>query len=319
MRLYLEITAEWHEALLAYPVRCVFRGELSSLTFDVPPSETSAWRAVVRVLRSPLDNLSCALLPSACCVCGNPLLDLSRVPVCDSCWQKLSPQTGNLCLLCRENMGFDQYMGGRPSIEALLCRTCRMSPPPFHRLMTYGAYEKEFRKLVHLLKYNGVTGLRRPLGRLLAEAVASVVQEAPKEMLVVPVPLAKEKQRQRGYNQAELLARSALKTLAVTQPQWRLSMAGAMLQRSRATESQARLTPHQRRRNMRGAFFAPHPEQLQGKHILLIDDVFTTGATARECTRTLLAAGAASVWVGTLTRDQKEGITFWQEKQGDAP
>jgi ComF family protein len=194
-----------------------------------------------------------------------------------------------------------------------------MSPPPFHRLATYGAYEKEFRKLVHLLKYNRMTGLSRPLGQLLAEALTSISGEAPKKMLVVPVPLSREKQRQRGYNQAELLARSAVKALATMEPQWRLSMAAGMLQRSRATESQARLTPHQRRRNLRGAFFAPNPDQLQGRHVLLIDDVFTTGATARECTRTLLAAGAASVWVGTLTRDQKEGVTFWQKKQGDIP
>jgi ComF family protein len=194
-----------------------------------------------------------------------------------------------------------------------------MSPPPFRRVFTYGAYENEFRKLIHLFKYNGMKGLSRPLGDLLAKALLPLYEEAPEEMLVIPVPLAKDKQRMRGYNQAELLARSVVKTLAVKEPQWRLQMAGDMLQRSRATESQARLTPHQRRRNLRGAFFAPNPGQIQGRSVLLIDDVYTTGATARECTRTLLASGAASVWVGTLTRDQKEGIAFWQEKQGEIP
>lgn len=194
-----------------------------------------------------------------------------------------------------------------------------MSPPPFRRVFTYGAYENEFRSLVHLFKYSGLTGLSRRFGELLAEALTPLYEEAPEEMLVIPVPLAKDKQRMRGYNQAELLARAAVRTLAVKQPQWRLRVAGDMLQRSRATQSQARLTPHQRRRNLRGAFFAPKPERLQGRSVLLIDDVYTTGATARECTRTLLAAGAASVWVGTLTRDQKEGIAFWQEKQGEVP
>jgi ComF family protein len=204
-------------------------------------------------------------------------------------------------------------------MENLLCRMCRMSPPPFRQVVTYGAYEKEFRRLVHLFKYNGLTGLDRPLGRLLAQALASIAPELPEQMLVVPVPLAKEKQKERGYNQAELLARSAVKALATLRPQWRLRMAASMLQRSRATESQARLTPHQRRRNLRGAFFVPNPEQLHGQPVLLIDDVYTTGATARECTRTLLAAGAASVWIGTLTRDQKEGIAFWQKKQEGVP
>lgn len=194
-----------------------------------------------------------------------------------------------------------------------------MAPPPFHKALTYGTYEKEFRKLVHLFKYQGMSILARPLGKLLAKALLPVAEEAPPEMLVVPVPLAKEKQRERGYNQAELLARSALASLAETQPQWKLRMAADVLRRSRATETQARLTPHQRRRNLRGAFFVPKPERLEGQHVLLIDDIYTTGATARECTRTLRAAGAASVWVGTLTRDQKEGVAFWQAKQGAIP
>lgn len=194
-----------------------------------------------------------------------------------------------------------------------------MAPPPFRRVFSYGAYENEFRTLVHLFKYNGLSGLGGPLGKLLAQALLPLAEEAPQEMLVIPVPLAREKERMRGYNQAALLARSAVKALAVQQPERKLSMAADLLQRSRATESQARLTPHQRRRNLRGAFFAPKPERLQGKAVLLIDDVYTTGATVRECTRTLLAAGATSIWVGTLTRDQKEGIAFWQEKQGDIP
>lgn len=211
------------------------------------------------------------------------------------------------------------YSGGGPSIETLLCRVCRMAPPPFHKVKAYGAYDREFRRLVHLFKYQGMTGLARPLGKLLAQAVAPLCEETPQKMLVIPVPLAREKQRERGYNQALLLAQSMVSELKKLTPEWKLSVADKLLQRSRSTESQARLTPHQRRRNLRGAFFAPKTEQLKGKSVLLIDDIYTTGATVRECTRALRKAGVASVWIGAFTRDQKEGVAFWQEKQGTIP
>ena len=81
--------------------------------------------------------------------------------------------------------------------------------------------------------------------------------------------------------------------------------------RQRATETQAGLNPHERRRNFRGAFFVRQPEKVTGRAMLLLDDIYTTGATARECTRTLLGAGAISVHVATLARSQREGVAFW--------
>ena len=124
-------------------------------------------------------------------------------------------------------------------------------------------------------------------------------------MLVVPVPLHRSKYAQRGFNQSRSLAVEALKFLRKSHPQWRLTLAPSTLMRLRATESQAGLTPRQRRMNVRGAFSVSDPAQVAAQHILLVDDILTTGATARAAAQALLEAGAASVWVATLARAQR--------------
>ena len=94
-------------------------------------------------------------------------------------------------------------------------------------------------------------------------------------------------------------------------PQLGLHLESSLLKRVRITVSQAGLTTHQRRQNLRGAFFAPHSGRLAGRHVLLIDDIYTTGATARACSRVLMNAGAASVRVATVARAQREGVASW--------
>jgi ComF family protein len=147
--------------------------------------------------------------------------------------------------------------------------------------------------------------LARKLGSRLAEAIAQLAADAPKDLLVVPVPLHHGRMAQRGFNQARALATEALRILKRSHPEWRLELSSSSLVRQRSTESQAGLTPRQRRLNLRGAFFVSDSEALRGRHILLVDDIYTTGATARACSRTLMEAGAASVRVATLARAQR--------------
>jgi len=97
----------------------------------------------------------------------------------------------------------------------------------------------------------------------------------------------------------------ALRILKRSHPRWRLELSSASLVRQRATDAQAGLTPRERRQNLRGAFFVSDSEAVQGRHILLVDDILTTGATARACGQTLLEAGAASIRVATLARAQR--------------
>jgi ComF family protein len=175
--------------------------------------------------------------------------------------------------------------------------------PPFAKAAAYGSYVGGLRDLIHMLKYQGVRPAANVLGRMLAETFADLEPGwVPAPVLIIPVPLSASKFRARGFNQAELIARSALKLITSG---GRYALATDVLERTRDTQSQVGLTPQQRRLNLRGAFRVKDRGKLAGRELLLVDDVFTTGASASECARVLSRAGAARVWVATVARTLK--------------
>jgi len=186
-----------------------------------------------------------------------------------------------------------------------LCRACRVAAPAFARAVSFGTYDGKLREAIHALKYDRMHPTARKLGAMLAKAIAQLLPEAPAEMLVVPVPLHRTKNRQRGFNQARALAQGAIDALGHSHPEWKLKLAPSTLMRLRPTETQAGLTPTQRRKNVRGAFKVSDPGAVRGKHVLLVDDILTTGATARAAAQSLMKAGAASVYVATLARARR--------------
>ena len=221
--------------------------------------------------------------------------------------------SGPVCARCGDTVDAAQ-LGLGPASSAL-CRACRLAPPAFVRAVAFGPYQGRLREAIHALKYDRLHPVAQGLGKMLAEAIAQLAAEAPTEMLVVPVPLHRTKYSQRGFNQARSLAAEALKILSKSHPQWRLTLAASTLMRLRATESQAGLTPRMRRMNVHGAFSVSDPSAVMLKHVLVIDDILTTGATARAAAQVLQKAGAASVWVATLARSRRvtnsrRGISF---------
>ncbi|HEX8712995.1 MAG TPA: ComF family protein [Terracidiphilus sp.] len=153
------------------------------------------------------------------------------------------------------------------------------------------------------MKYNGVSPAASVLGRMLAEALVPLHAAFGQEkILIIPVPLYKGKRRKRGFNQAELITRAALKASTLRD---RFEFAPNLLVRTRETHSQIGLTSHQRRENLRGAFAVPRAPEVTGREVLLVDDVYTTGTTVSECSRVLRRAGASRVWVATVARTQK--------------
>ncbi len=218
-----------------------------------------------------------------------------------------------LCERCGEALDMDglRYADSQMPAEGLLCSLCRRVPPEFARAVAYATYDDELREMVHLLKYERMSAMAGVLGSRLAVAIAVLEDAAAKELVVVAVPLFPAKERQRGYNQSVLLADAAIALLKKSGCGLKLTTVHGALRRTRDTESQFSLTPKERRKNLQGAFAVAKNAAIVGREVLLIDDIYTTGATARECARVLRRAGAAKVWVATVTRAQREMVAMW--------
>ncbi len=246
--------------------------------------------------------------PADCRICSSPLIRVSRLPVCKQCLVALRPLLGSYCAVCGEALSLP-FGVEREETECELvpretrCLLCQRTDPPFERAVAYGSYDAELRDMIHLLKFQQVRPVAAVLGSRLAQTIASLEPDMPVgRIVVIPVPLHSRKRAQRGFNQAEMIARTALKRLG--RPK-RFDLCNGILIRRRETGSQIGLTRHQRRENLRGAFGVSDPTQILNRDILLVDDVFTTGTTASECARVLLRAGAARVWIATVARTLK--------------
>ena len=187
------------------------------------------------------------------------------------------------------------------------CTMCRLAPPEFTRAVAFAAYNDATRELLHLLKFRGVSAVASSLlAEGMAEAMRKLAFKAAADTLVVPVPLFAARARSRGYNQAQLLAEAGVARLRKLCPEWKLELRNDVLRRIRDTNSSFAMAPHERRKNLRGAFRINNADVLKGREVLLVDDILTTGATARECARVLLRAGAVKVWVATYARTASE-------------
>lgn len=185
--------------------------------------------------------------------------------------------------------------GLRTGLPVAACGACLREPPPFEHTVCAADYGFPWDRLIADFKFNAREDLAGPLAQLLHEAVQASASPAPD--LVLPVPVSPERLVERGYNQAWELARRAARL------QGRPARHDVLL-RPLATAHQAELTRAQRQRNLAAAFMVDPRERgaLQGRRVVLVDDVMTTGATAREAARTLLRAGTAAVDLWMLAR-----------------
>ncbi|MBI2447643.1 MAG: ComF family protein, partial [Candidatus Omnitrophica bacterium] len=178
----------------------------------------------------------------------------------------------------------------------VVCAECQKgSNYHFTRSWATCHYDGVLRECIHTLKYRGKVHLARPLGQLMADFAKDHLNEISMDM-IIPVPLHSSKKREREFNQAELLSRGVSKAL-------HLPIVTNNLKRIRPTQPQSNLdSKEERLANIRDAFKLTSPPKLTGKSILLIDDLFTSGSTVNECSRTLLDGGAQEVVVLALAR-----------------
>jgi ComF family protein len=246
-------------------------------------------RTAARSFRAIPHGIFSLVFPAECRICDAPLVGFTRVPVCRDCLNAPAPlEADYFCASCNAPFQNDFPLDGKG-----VCALCRSGLRGFDSAASFGFYDGALRSLIHLLKYSGM----RPLAPALSLLMDRALPIDDRYDLIVPVPLHWRRRWRRGFNQAELLAREVSKHR-------RIPILNA-LRRSKPTANQAGLTSAGRRRNIAGAFQARAGTDLRGKRVLLIDDVFTTGATASACAVALKKAGSGTVSLLTLARAER--------------
>lgn len=227
------------------------------------------------------------------------VLDVLFPPVCPLCEEDVTD--GFLCAPCSEAFSEDRIaepfcrVCGAPFINSPgpshTCAECLKTPPPFKQARSACTYGAGVDEAVRAFKYRGRSILSDALGGFMSGTAASFPERPD---IIMPVPLYKKRLQARGFNQSLLLARVISKRLSV-----RLDYLS--LRRTRHTAQQIGLKPDEREKNVAGAFEVSTGTDLRGKRVLLVDDVFTTGATIKECSKVLKKAGAG-VYAVTLAR-----------------
>lgn len=245
-------------------------------------------------LLSLLEDLFSVLFPSDCRLCHTPLDNISRIPVCRECLAAIESAREPQCVVCGDRLLAASLLRGDGR-----CTNCRDLEPEFERAVSFGEYAGDLRGLIHLLKYESVTPVAVPLGGMLAQAIEELLsgRRGSVNPLLIPVPLHSRRRRSRGFNQAERIAREAAKRLDPP-----LAVASGILVRQRDTISQVGLSRQERIENVRDAFRVTGRGRIQGRTLIVVDDVMTTGTTLSECARVLKQAGADKVWAVTVAR-----------------
>ena len=230
------------------------------------------------VKKNMLNTFLNILFPESCPICLKPSSENHTAPICAGCWQSIQPYDGPKCQKC-----------GRPlnSDVSTLCGACLEDNPAFDSASSFGLYDGALRKAINLMKYHNRKRLSKPLSDVLLRIIIPPVNA------VLPVPLHKKRLREREFNQSALIAKHLAKN-------FRIPLHLDCLVKVKDTKPQVGLRSNERRKNLKKAFAVQKSDLIEGKDILLIDDVVTTGATVRECSHVLKKAGAGDIHVITL-------------------
>lgn len=244
---------------------------------------TRTWGSEAVLLKALLD----ILFPPRCHCCKSYIPGQADIHICAECRDDFRAIVSPLCPVCGLPHAREDGIDHR-------CGPCLSGRRPFERARAAFGFDGPVQDLVHRFKYGKKAHLSRPLGLLASRSLEGFRNDASAD-LIVPVPLHDKRLRERGFNQSQLLG-------AVLAKQWGIPLSVDNLRRLRWTEPQTGLTAAERERNVRGAFGIARPERIDGKRILLVDDVYTTGSTVTECALALKRADAREVSVLTVAR-----------------
>ncbi len=239
------------------------------------------------LLSKGLRGVELLFWPSSCRVCGRLLDRPGERVVCFSCLRKIEPRRASFCSLC------GRFFDGASAPH--VCRRCLEARPLYSLHRSCGPYEGNLRELIILMKFRGFSVLAKDLAGLARSCLGDQWRIWSGLEGLIPVPLHPRRLRSRGFNQAEALARDIGRAKGIP-------VRAKALARTRNTPAQTSLEALDRRRNLAGAFVVRRPAEVRGKTLLLVDDVYTTGSTIRECCRVLKRAGAREVRALTLAR-----------------
>jgi ComF family protein len=238
-------------------------------------------------LKEILTGIADLIFPPRCITCSEILEEHGPLPFCSRCAAGIRFIRSPLCPCC-----------GIPFPVAEdqdhLCGECLANQRPYAVARAVGRYEDTLLKAIHLFKYRGKIGIGQVLGKIMA-CFAGGIWDMHTFSVIIPVPLHRHRLRQRGFNQAVILARELAKRFS-------LPLDFMTLQRERFTAPQVGMGREDRTVNVKGAFAVRKTERVAGRRILLVDDVCTTGSTIHECASVLIRAEAEAVAVLTLAR-----------------
>jgi competence protein ComFC len=250
----------------------------------------SARTTFLRWFRDLAGPLLGVAFPAGCRLCDRRLLNASRLPVCDLCLSSFKRLTAELCPLCGQALAPGEMLGE----ESDLCRGCQEQRYAFSVARSFGVYRDVLVRAILLLKYERVD----PLGDWFAKRLAELINSEPGLLnadVIVPVPLHRFRQKERGFNQVDLFGRPLARLL-------KLPYRPVLLVRERPRPEQHLLRIDERWEAVRGAFAIQKGLRVDNLRVLLLDDVMTTGATLDACSRALRGAGAVSVVGLTIAR-----------------
>jgi ComF family protein len=245
---------------------------------------------LVRWLESFAGALTSVVFPAGCLLCDALLTHARRVPLCEGCLASFHRIAPPICRICGQPLP----VLGKPCEGEPICRECVEGKFGFQLARSFGVYEGALARAIVLLKYERI----EPLGSFFAMRLLELVRSDPRLLsadVVVPVPLHRQKHKDRGFNQVDLFARPLARHL-------HLSYRPILLMRSRARPEKHLLSQEERWEAVRGAFVMRQGGRVDNLQVLLLDDVMTTGATLDACARALREGGARSVLGLTIAR-----------------